>query len=192
MKIIFCAFWFCLLSCSSADNKQGNHSFEFRDCIDFFDLNYCLQFEIDSSYIRTLELNGSGWGPTKSYRFISAVDTIVVSIFILKDKKCDTVSVETAKKALQDKLFKSYGCVIKDYRALNYFFEGSIVTCTGNRKNILEYYGSNHRNFQNNEVGIYIGSESSFSTNTIYDNFMQLIRSVKVINMPQNSTPKDN
>ncbi len=181
MKIIFYAFWFCLFSCSLVDNKQGNHSYEFRDCIDFFDSDYCIQFEIDSSYTRTMELNGSGWGPTKSYRFISEIDTIVVSIVILKHQRCDTIPENIAKKALQDRLFKSYRCVIDEYRTLNFFFDGKLVTCTGNPIRILEYYGSNCRTFQDIEVGIFMGSESNLSSNKIYANFIQLIKSIQVI-----------
>jgi hypothetical protein len=152
----------------------------FYDCITHLERDYCLSFKIDSTYHKDTYA-ATGGGLTKSYRFVSSLDTVVVEFYIWEYKKNDGEIPVIPTTSYRNKLLKDYGCEIINYENLSGFFEGSLVYCQSKKLEFLEYSGIKHLGFNTNAVGVVISSIGEVKNSSKRHRTMKdIIKSIKV------------
>lgn len=168
-----------VFSCNTSGAYE-NQPPVFQDCISYLNKNYCLSFKIDSIY-RKDTYAAAGGGLTKSYRFVSDLDTIVIEFYVWKYKNDEAGFPIAPTESYRNKLLMDYGCEIVDFEKITNFFEGSLIYCHNTNLEFLEYSGIKHFDFSEYAVGVVINSiGGNVNSSKRHRNMKEIIKSIKV------------
>ena len=184
MKYARFAIFFSLLThlACQMSTRGGDSLKYFIDCIPNGDSSYCISFSIDSTYERTNNLAGGGWGPTKAYRFTSLNDTVLVRVYIQQFS-----SNVIQERNIPDepsyplKLYNDYGCAISHSKIIKSFLEGPATYCSSTHKDVVEFFGMSQENFNGYMAGVSVVSQGlQQQSRTRHKRFEDLVKSIRI------------
>lgn len=171
----------CFTSCISRDLSVIKFSL-FEDCFSFHKVNYCINFEIDSTYTRIDQSLGFTSGSIKSYNFFNDFDTISIGIYLEPlgaNSQVDTLLSDRLKKEVKDKFTSIYSCEVSSYSREKYYFDGILTVGSDPRFNVIQYSGYNY-NHNTNAIGVFVNSISKPGSKAPLININKIIQTIKV------------